>query len=187
MTRTLVVALAVTFSAATAWGSLVGEPISAEFGSGANGFDQPGYGINNTGGGQPIIANSIIGPGIEFNPLFSQVSVDVADGTIVIAYGGSSQTGFSNTTFNGFVIRFTDPSPPIVTGASLVSQSGVGTPLTANEVEFSPQAIAINFTDNTFDGGGSVTVDYTYIPEPASMALLAGSGLILLHRRMKRA
>lgn len=137
--------------------------------------------------------DAVVGSGLEYTNINVDgvifFDVDISDTSITVSFNPSS-SGFTPASFNGLFITDLSNSFPALTVASVVAS---GFTFLATDVIFEANGFGLNFSNDIFQGGESVTVnflsDIAPIPLPATLPLFlaAMGGLVAFGRRRRAA
>jgi len=138
----------------------------------------------------------IVGSAVELPPEIIQndndISIDIGDDYILFT---SSHDGYwGDYRANGW--RFVDKNGTIeeIVGYTIGTTTGAVTGLDFEDLVFTADSVFGNFglsgpnNDNViWDTGSTIRLDIAFVPEPATMSLLALGGMAVLRRRSRKA
>lgn len=128
----------------------------------------------------------VVGAGVELPPSViindDKFSIDLSDAFIQFDFNATSN--WTSTDFNGWRFSDTNGTIPEIIGYSIDAFSSGVSGLTNSDLGFDADSVWGNFAGITVAGSGDyIRLKVDFIPEPATLTLLAIGGLALCRRR----
>lgn len=142
-----------------------------------------GYFYPTVGNNIQNLGTAVVGPGVEFTGFQGAANADFTDTQLILTFIHAGQ--WANPPQNGPV--FTDQTSPFTTVS--IDSATTATWFTAGMISIdNVGTLVINWADQYFDPSGIIVLDLVpgAIPEPMSIALLAGGLMALSTARRRR-
>ncbi|MBU0638435.1 MAG: PEP-CTERM sorting domain-containing protein [Planctomycetes bacterium] len=128
----------------------------------------------------------VVGGGVELPPdvIINDSKFGIDIGADFVSFDFNALSNWTATSFNGWRFADTNGTIPEIIDYSIDSFSGGIAGLTDDDLGFDADSVWGNFAGVTVAGGGEyIQLKVSFVPEPASLALLALGGLAALRRR----